>query len=133
MVSWKHLTLSEARGFITSYLIEYYLLTVENKRQSLDIMRMDVSARLSSTTIVGVNNLDYIIQVSASTSAGSGVVSRPQVARNFQPSLPRDNTGAIVGGVVAVILIVAIACTVTIIAVAIVLRHGQRQDNNIER
>ncbi len=94
-------------------------------------MRMDVSALLSSTIVVDLDeNLDYIIQVSASTSARSGVVSSPQVARTFQPSLPRDNTGAIVGGVVTVVLILAVACTVTIIAVAIVRRHGQKQDNN---
>ena len=126
MVSWKNLTLSEARGFITSYIIEYYPLIIGNKRQSLDVMRMDVSALLSSTIIVDLDeNLDYIIQVSASTSAGRGVVSSPQVARTFQPSLPRDNTGAIVGGVVAVMLIVA----VVIIVVVIVMRCGQKPNS----
>ncbi len=131
MVSWKSLTLSNARGFLTSYVVEYYPLIIGNKRQSLDVMRMDVSALLSSTIVVNLDeNLDYIMQVSASTSAGRGVVSSPQVARTFQSSLPRDNTGAIVGGVVAVVLILAVACTVSILAVAIVRRHGQRQDNN---
>ncbi len=88
---------------------------------------MDVSALLSNTTIVGLDeNLDYIIQVSASTSAGRGVVSSPRVARTFQSSLPRDNTGAIVGGttVVAVMLIVAVAAV--IIIVVIVMRCGQK-------
>ncbi len=128
MVSWKPLTLSEARGFITFYIIEYYPFIVENKRQSLDIMRMDVSAFLSSTTIGGLDGkLDYIIQVSASTSAGSGVGSSPQVARTFQSSLPRDNTGAIVGGVVAVMLIVAV--TAIIIVVVIVMRCGQKANS----
>ena len=78
---------------------------------------MDVSALLSSTTIGDLDeNLDYIIQVSASTSAGSGVTSNPQVARILQSSLPRDNTGAIVGEVVAVMLIAAV----------IVMRCGQK-------
>ncbi len=87
---------------------------------------MDVSALLSSTTIGGVDeNLDYIIQVSASTSAGSGKTSSPQVARTFQSSLPRDNTGAIVGGVVAVMLIVA----AVIIVVVIVMRCGQKPNS----
>ncbi len=85
---------------------------------------MDVSALLSSTTIGGLDgNLDYIIQVSASTSAGRGVTSSPRVARTFQSSLPRDNTGAIVGGVVAVMLIVAV--TAIIMVVVIVMRCGQ--------
>ncbi len=130
MVSWKHLTLSEARGFITFYIIEYhpYNIIIENQRQSLDGMRMDVSALLSSTTIVDLDeNLDYIIQVSASTSAGRGVASSPRVARTFQLSLPRDNTGAIVGGttVVAVMLIVA----AVIIVVVIVMRCGQKPNS----
>ncbi len=87
---------------------------------------MDVSALSSSTTIEGLNgNLDYIIQVSASTSAGSGVTSSPQVAKTFQSSLPRDNTGAIVGGVVAVVLIVA----VVIIVIVIVMRCGQKPNS----
>ncbi len=129
MVSWKHLTLSEARGFITFYIIEYQPFIIENKRQSLDGVRMDVSALLSSTTIVGLDeNLDYIIQVSASTSAGRGVASSPRVARTFQLSLPRDNTGVIVGGVVAAMLIVAVAAV--IIVVVIVMRCGQKQNNH---
>ncbi len=128
IVSWKPLTLSEARGFITFYIIEYYPFIIENKRQSLDIMRMNVSALLSSTTIGGLEeNLDYMIQVSASTSAGSGVTSSPQVARTFQSSLPRDNTGAIVGGVVAVMLIVAVAAV--IVVVVIVIKYGQKPNS----
>ncbi len=128
MVSWKPLTLSEARGVITFYIIEYFPSVIGNMRQSLDIMRMDVSALLSSTVIGGLDGkLDYIIQVSASTSAGSGVTSSPQVARTFPSSLPRDNTGAIVGGVVAVMLIVAV--TVIIVVVVIVMRCGQKPNS----
>ncbi len=65
-----------------------------------------------------------MIQMSASTSAGSGVASSPQVARTFQPSLVRN---AIVGGVVAVMLIVAVA--VVIIVVVIVMRCGQKPNS----
>ncbi len=48
--------------------------------------------------------------MSASTSAGSGGTSSPQVARILLSSLYQEiaNTGAIVGEVVAVILIVAV-------------------------
>ncbi len=80
-VSWKPLTLSEARGFITFYIIEYYPSPNNKKRQApSDIMRVSVSADSSSTTIDGLDeNLNYFVQVSASTSAGGGVVSSPQV------------------------------------------------------
>ena len=126
MVFWKRLTLSEARGFITFYIIEYYPLAIENKRQSLDLMRIE-SAFSSSTTIDGLDeNIAYIVQVSASTSAGSGVTSNPLVASTFQLPVSKDNTGAIIGGVVAVMLIVAV--TAIIIAVLKFKRYGGKQN-----
>ena len=81
-MSWKPLTLSEARGFITFYIIEYYPSLNNKKRQApSEIMRVNVSADLSSATIDGLDeNLIYTDQVSAGTSAGGGVVSSPQVS-----------------------------------------------------
>ncbi len=123
-MSWKPLTLSEAHGFITSYIIEYYPSLNNKKRQApSDIMRVNVSADLSSVTIDGLDeNLIYTVQVSAGTSAGGGVVSSPQVAEIF--IFPRDNTGAIVGGVVAVVLIVTVAVTIIAIS-AMILRSKE--------
>ncbi len=66
-------------------------------------------------------NLDYIIQVSAKCRKWGNIKSTTS-----QSSLPRNNTGAIVGGVVglvAVMLIVAV--TAIIIVVSIVMRCGQ--------
>ncbi len=86
MISWKPLTLSEARGFITFYIIEYYPSLNNKKRQvPSDIMRVNVSADSSSATIDGLDeNLNYFVQVSASTSAGGGVVSSPQVVKSLR-------------------------------------------------
>ena len=85
MVSWKRLTLSEARGFITFYIIEYYPALNNKKRQApSDTMRMNVSGDSSSTIIDGLDeNLDYAVQVSASTSAGIGILSDPKVAESL--------------------------------------------------
>ena len=127
MVSWKRLTLSEARGFITFYIIEYYPLAIENEGESLDVKRMDISPLSFNTTIDGLDEkLDYIVQVSASTIAGRGGRSslrRPRVA------LLKDNTRVIVVGVVVVISILTIAFTAIIIAIVVVKRLGQKQNN----
>ncbi len=95
-MSWNPLTLSEARKFITSFIIEYY---PSLKRQApSDIMRVSVSADSSNAIIEGLDeDLNYFVQVSASTSAGGGVVSSPHVARFSKGS------SGIVGGVVGVV------------------------------
>ncbi len=86
MVSWKPLTLSEARGFITFYIFEYYPSLNNKKRQvPSDITRVNVSADLYNATIDGLEeSLSYFVQVSASTNAGSGVVSSPQVVNTLR-------------------------------------------------
>ncbi len=86
-------------------------------------MRVNVSADSSSATIEGLDeNINYVVQVSASTSAGGGVVSSPRFTEIF--IFPRDNTGAIVGGVVAVVLIVTVAVTIIAIS-AMILRSKE--------
>ncbi len=116
IVSWKPLTLSEARGFITFHTIEYYP-SLNNQAPS-DITRVNVRADSSSATIDGLNeDLNYFVQVSASTSAGGGVVSSPHVAQ-----LSKGSNGVVVGvvgGVVAVVLIIAV--TVVVLAVLLVV------------
>ncbi len=86
IVSWKPLTLSEARGFITFYIIEYYPSLNNKKRQApSNIMRVNASADSSSATIAGIDEDSiYTVQVSAGTSAGSGVVSSPHVLNQFK-------------------------------------------------
>ncbi len=62
------LTLSETRGFITFYIIEYYPSLNNKKRQApSDIMRVSVSADSSSAIIDGLGeDLNYFVQVSIS-------------------------------------------------------------------
>ncbi len=84
-MSWKPLTLSEARGYITFYTVEYYPSLNKKKRQApSDIMRVNVSADLSNITIDGLDeDLNYFVQVSANTSAG-GAVSSPQAVKSLR-------------------------------------------------
>ncbi len=74
-------------------------------------MRVSVSADSSSAIIDGLDeNLNFFVQVSASTSAGGGVVSSPHVAR-----FPEESCGVVIGvagGVVAVVLIIAVTVVV---------------------
>ncbi len=86
MVSWKPLTLSEARGFITFYTIEYYPSPNNKKRQApSDIMRVNVSADSSSAIIDGLDeSRDYVVQVFASTRAGSGETSSQQIEKSLR-------------------------------------------------
>ncbi len=91
-VSWKPLTLSEARGFITFYIIEYYPSLNKKRQAPSDIMRVNVSADLSSATIDGLDeDLNYFVRVSASTSAGGGVVSSPHVAEAVRGIIGKVN------------------------------------------
>ncbi len=85
-MSWKPLTLSEARGFITFYIIEYYPSLNNKKRQApSDIMRVNTSADSSNAIIEDLDEgFSYVVQISASTRAGKGNVSSPQVAEAFR-------------------------------------------------
>ncbi len=118
IVSWKPLTLSEARGFITFYIIEYYpSLNIKKRQAPSDIMRVSVSADSSNAITNGLDeDLNYFVQVSASTSAGGGVVSSPYEAQFSKGStgVVGSVVGGVVGGVVAVVLIIAV--TVIILA-----------------
>ncbi len=121
-MSWKPLTLSEAHGFITSYIIEYYLSRPSlNGQAPPGITRASISADSSSAIIDGIDkDLNYFVQVSASTRTGDGVVSSPHVARFSKGS--SGIVGGVVGGVViAVVLIIA----VTVVILAVLARSKQ--------
>ncbi len=51
-LSWEHLTLSDARGFITSYTILYYVTTEQKKRQTPNTMFIIVYGNTTSTAII---------------------------------------------------------------------------------
>ena len=78
LVSWTSLILSEARGFIINYTVAYSLLASgESKRQTQNILYQIVSAALNEATIDGLDeSTAYLVQVSASTSVGAGVLRR---------------------------------------------------------
>ena len=72
VVSWTPLTLSEARGFITSYTVFYSPQVSATKRQELNTMQKTVSGDINRTTIHGLDlKTAYDVQMSANTKAGS--------------------------------------------------------------
>ena len=83
VVSWIPLTLSEARGFITSYTVFYSPQVSRTKQQEPNTMQKTVvGGEVSQTTIDGLDpNTAYDVQMSANTKAGvsplSEVISAP--------------------------------------------------------
>ena len=76
VVSWIPLTLSEARGFITSYTVFYSPQVSRRKRQEPNIIQKNVSGDVSQTTIDGLDpNTAYDVQMSANTKAGASYLS----------------------------------------------------------
>ena len=80
-VSWRPLTLAEARGFVSHYTVSYSPApqTAGRKRQAA--MTEIVEGMDSSMVIIDGLDPDtaYQVQVSASTGAGVGAVSEPVV------------------------------------------------------
>ena len=77
VVSWTPLTLSEARGFITSYTVFYSPQVSRGKQQEPHTMQKAVSGNVNQTTINGLDpNTAYDIQMSANTIAGASALSR---------------------------------------------------------
>ena len=85
-VSWRPLTLSEARGFVTFYSIAYTPTPNSRRRQaSQDTMYVNASADSSSVTIQGLDgDLAYSVTVAAATTAGIGVESDAVVVDSLQ-------------------------------------------------
>ena len=77
IVSWIPLNLTEARGFISHYTVNYTLST--QKRRPEDAMTETVPGMDTNTTrIEGLDaNTDYIVQVSATNGAGISPLSAP--------------------------------------------------------
>ena len=85
-VSWIPLTLSEARGFITSYTI-FYSSQVNRTKQEPHTMEKIVSGNINQITIDGLDpNTAYDVQMSANTKAGASSLSEVI-------SAPVPNTG----------------------------------------
>ena len=81
-VSWTPLTLIEARGFITGYVVSYS--TGSGRRQQAD----DVSIDASSATITELDpGTGYSVTVAGRTSAGVGPASEPMHAEGTSGKL----------------------------------------------
>ena len=79
-VSWSPISLVEARGFPTGYIITYSSTSDERRRQVEGGTRT-VSADETSVTIDGLNSeRQYAVSVAATTVAGAGDSSNPVTA-----------------------------------------------------
>ena len=76
VVSWNHLTLSEARGFITSYTVFYSPQVGRGNQQEPNTMQKTVSGDVNRTTIHDLDpNIAYDVQMLANTKAGVSTLS----------------------------------------------------------
>ena len=76
VVSWIPLTLSEARGFITTYIVFYSPQVSRTKQQEPNTMQKTISGDVNRTTIDGLDpNIAYDVQMSANTKAGASALS----------------------------------------------------------
>ena len=76
VVFWTPLTLSEARGFITSYTVFYSPQVSRRKRQEPNTMQKTFSGDVNRATIDGLDpNTAYDVQMSANTKAGASPLS----------------------------------------------------------
>ena len=76
-ISWRPLTLSEARGFVIFYSIAYTPTPNIRRRQApQDTVYINANAQASSVMIAGLDgDLAYTVAMSASTIAGTGIQS----------------------------------------------------------
>ena len=76
ILSWTHLTLAEARGFIINYTITYFPILSNNDGQQSNTLSVIVNGNMTNITIEGLeDNLMYSVQISANTGAGTGKLS----------------------------------------------------------
>ena len=83
-VSWTPLTLTEARGRLTGYVITLSPVPLSRKRHASETVMRTVLPSESSVTIGGLDpTQQYIVTVAGSTSAGNG-----EMSNGVQPSPP---------------------------------------------
>ena len=70
-VSWTPLSLVDARGLITGYLISYETASIHDKRNSIEVSSTTSSYIITDLTVDGV----YGVTVACITEAGVGPVS----------------------------------------------------------
>lgn len=76
LVEWKPLTLEEARGFITSYIVTYS--SADSRRRKRATGTEEVPGDQNSVSIDDLDpDIEYSVSVAAATTAGTGVGSDP--------------------------------------------------------
>ena len=76
-ISWRPLTLAEARGFVSHYTVTYspQIISGGRKRQAA-MMKVVSGMDANMTSIDGLDpDTVYNVQVSATTGGGDGVIS----------------------------------------------------------
>ena len=90
MISWRPLTLAEARGVVSHYTVTYSPQVISGGRKRQAAMMEVVSGMDSS--MVSIDGLDpdtvYNVQVSASTGGGDGVFGVIYSVDTFQGMCP---------------------------------------------
>lgn len=111
LISWTPLTLTVARGFVTSYKVNYWTMGSDG----LDVISVEVPGVQNSAILTGLEDKGYYITVSASTIIGQGDASIPillPVQKNA------SNLGTIVGGVVgALVMLMAVIVSASLCSV----------------
>ena len=89
-VSWRPLTLSEARGAVTFYSIAYTPTPNSRRRQTSEsTLAVNASNDSSSISIPDLNRtLAYSVTVSASTIAGTGPAGSSETIAEIFPTQP---------------------------------------------
>ena len=89
-VTWEPLTLIEARGFITNYTI--ILQLEEDRKKIVDYaITKTVPDNVTTATVADlVPNANYIVSVSASTSAGTSINNSNIIVESFKLYTPEE-------------------------------------------
>ena len=83
-VSWQPLSLSEARGFVLFYTIAYTPLLLNSRKRQANTTYRNASADASSVSITYLDkDLQYRVVMSASTKAGTGILSEAVIAELY--------------------------------------------------
>ena len=144
VVSWRPLTLAEARGFISHYTVRYSPQIISGGRKRQAAMMVEVEGMDSnSTTITDLDpNTVYEVQLSASTGAGDGNFSEPIQATLFlEGTSPQllilyivisdlvggSSSDAVVGVVIGIIVAV-VTVTVLILVLLIIVKYVRKQE-----
>ena len=128
---WNPLTLSEAQGFVRVYTVSYRELASSSESGLLE-EQQETAIRNNGTVVTGLQvDTAYLVQVWASTAAGAGERSPITIVQPLTGS--ELNIGAIIGGAVALLLIIGITTLAAIIVVSVTrVLKGKQQVKTME-